>query len=181
MVFFLSFSLASDWRKIPCLFISTYAAFLPSTLRCNTSYLYNFYFKFFYRLFVLLQLPVRMPLIYLVYSAVFGLVLWYIVKGILRGIRWLIHRRKKYRFMYLDWEIRKPNEIMGPLCPKCGAQVVQSEEEIEDKINLLIESISTQHKSHRYHCIKCDFVLPLPLIFEDLYEKALNHFIQDQE
>jgi integrase len=37
MVFFLSFSLASDWRKISCLFISTYAAFLPSTLRCNTN------------------------------------------------------------------------------------------------------------------------------------------------
>jgi len=27
MVFFLSFSLASDWRKIPCLFTSSYPVF----------------------------------------------------------------------------------------------------------------------------------------------------------
>jgi predicted HNH restriction endonuclease len=38
MVFFLSFSLASDWRKIPCFFISSYAVFSLSTLRCNNNY-----------------------------------------------------------------------------------------------------------------------------------------------
>ena len=35
MVFFLSFSLASDWRKIPCLSYLKSSDCTPSTLRCN--------------------------------------------------------------------------------------------------------------------------------------------------
>lgn len=64
------------------------------------------------------------------------------------------HKHKKFEFEGLLWRLNKSNEIVGPYCPKCGADMVITDDQWGNAANIICrkepEYIFTCEDGHQF-------------------------------